>query len=213
MTDRDRAILEAFNRANVPDFNIQPRREVRQTTQAQRARHAPAPAAPAPPAPPAPPEQVDPEEGEIEAGPIQHNLFRDETVINPDSDSPYEVVVRRKQFQRQIKFRLDDALFSVKIRKKKSSYLKETPELLTLLEPLQEGLTAIIEELQNEYTANSHQIYLTVIEKGIDNGLNTGNFSLKTAPEIIAYSATDSLYYFLQVSIYLLILICKILTS
>lgn len=180
-----------------PDLNVQPRVRV-----SQRLAHQ-APAAPAGPASPAPAAEAEAEleEGEhppeADQGLHDHDLFRNPTVVYQDHQ--LTISVKRKEFKRQVRFKLDDILFSMTIKKKRLRSSSVQPLLLTLLESLHRGLTKIIKELQRHYSGNNHQLYVTICENRIQHGLNTGNYSIREKASVISYASIDALYYYLQV--------------
>ena len=116
-------------------------------------------------------------------------------------DARIKIIVKRKSFERQKRFNLQDLLFDIKLVTKKWRKKRKPPLILSILESLHTALTKIIKRIQDVYGSEDHrQIYVTVIEQGIQNGLNSGNYSILTDPSTIAYNIINSLYYYCQVS-------------
>ena len=63
----------------------------------------------------------------------------------------------KKQFSRQIRFKLDDLLFDVKIVTKKWRGKMKPPLILNILESLHKGLTRIIQKIQDRYGNDDHR--------------------------------------------------------
>lgn len=112
-----------------------------------------------------------------------------------------KIVVQRKMFERQKRFKYDDLLFNVKVIPKRWRRKKvKPPLLLDSLENIFRALVKIIDRLKLYYANDDHrQLYLTVIERGINHGLNGGNFSIREHSEVIAISTIDQIYYYAQV--------------
>ena len=105
----------------------------------------------------------------------------------------------RAEFQRHMKFNLDDHLFQVKVQLKDS---EEIPILLDLAEDINKILEITLGRLQNLYSSKfEHHVYISFeqIETGFF-GITTGNFLLHSKthePEVncrlIARSALELL--------------------
>lgn len=129
----------------------------------------------------------------------QPELFTSPEIVY--EDPRIKIVVKRKNFEHQKRFRLLDLLFDIKIITKKWRKKRKAPLILRILESLHKALTKILKRIQDVYGSSEHrQLYVTVIEKDISNGLNSGNYSIQTDPSIIAYTVLNSLYYYCQVS-------------
>ena len=111
------------------------------------------------------------------------------------SDRNVEITVQSVRHQRNTRFRTQDHLYQININPRRRS----APLLLSLERAIQEGLTTILMRLKQSYPANlHHQIYLTIIERNILHGLNTGNFDLNSPAPLIINRALTILHSYLK---------------
>ena len=137
-----------------------------------------------------------------------HSSSDEEMVADEPFDQPkvvfrndeIKLTLERSKFKRQKTFRLDDFLFTGKIEVLTKG--KQRPLLMSLLDALKEGIEEAIRKLQALYDIDNSdeykQIYITLSEAGIMSGLNTGNYSLSTDPEVISTHALHLLYNYLE---------------
>ena len=87
-----------------------------------------------------------------------------------------EVLLKRIQFARQRRFRLDDHLFQMSI----ITTNRRPPRLVSILTNIKAGIVDALLQLQQLYTKDDHhQIYLTIDDVQFrGNGINTGNYNL-----------------------------------
>ncbi len=111
------------------------------------------------------------------------------------SDKNVEIRVKSVANQQNTRFRTDDHLYQINIEARRRS----APLLLSLETAIREALTFILLRLKKMYAQNlHHQIYLTIIEQNILHGLNTGNFDINSAPNIITNRALTILHSYLK---------------
>lgn len=92
-----------------------------------------------------------------------------------------QLVVERGMHRRQKRFRMEDEMFYLKIVPKNYT---ETPLLMNLLDFLYAGIVYILNEMKKHFKPEEHKIaYLTLFQKPMVNGLNTG-LSLKFGKEM-----------------------------
>lgn len=99
------------------------------------------------------------------SAPIQPNATPDNLFQEPVTvfeNDRLKIVVKRKAFQRQKKFDLEDVLFEIKVTSKKWRKTAKPPLILNILENLFHALVRIIDELKIHYADESHrQLYVT----------------------------------------------------
>ncbi len=151
-------------------------------------------------------DEDDPQEG-TSRGPQQHqnlennpekrnevgNIFEKGTTVF--SDHNLVIKIKSIQNQRNTRFRTDDHLYQINIEPRR----RTAPLLLNLERALREALIKILMKLKGMYARNlHHQIYLTIIEQNIIHGLNTGNFDINTASNVIINRAMTMLHSYLK---------------
>ena len=111
------------------------------------------------------------------------------------SDQNLDIVVKSVAHKKRNRYEINDHLYRVTFHRKTSQKTK----LINIEWPLQASLIKIINELKKVYKKdNQHQIYVTVIEKRIKSGLNSGNYSLNTPSAVIARWVLSMLYNYLK---------------
>ncbi len=108
----------------------------------------------------------------------------------------YSVFVKGVQHKRRTRYSLSDHLFIMWIEPKKSG----TPLIFDLESALETALTHVLDRLKRVYDSvqNQNQIYITVTEKNILHGLNSGNYSLHTPSAKIVRWVLSMLYNYLK---------------
>ncbi len=109
----------------------------------------------------------------------------------------YIAHVKAVAHRRRTRYSLSDHLFNVTIKEKPGSPI---PYLIDLQNLIKKALIKILDRLKLAYNSsvNQNQIYLTVVEKHILRGLNTGNYSLNAPSHIIANWVLALLYNYLK---------------
>lgn len=142
---------------------------------------------------------IEADEGNLERiylGEISHP-YNEGQVIYDDPESNLELVVKQKRHIRETNY-LEDHLFEVKVREKQPSRNQQQPLLMSLLLIFKAALIALLKEISDFYDPQkNHQMYVTVIDSSIQHGLNTGNYSIHTDPEIVTTRVLNMLYNFL----------------
>ena len=102
--------------------------------------------------------------------------------------------MKQVDHKRITRFSLNDHLYNINI----SSRRRDLPLLSSVEKGLKISLIAAIENLKSLYNSqNHHQIYVTIIERQILRGLNSGNYDLNTPSIIIANRVLSMLYNYL----------------
>lgn len=116
-------------------------------------------------------------------------------VIYNDPENNLQLEVKRKRHVRETNY-LDDHLFEITI--KEIHTRAKRPLLVDLLLIFLAALQTFLRDIASFYDqVNNHQMYVTVIDENIRNGLNTGNFNVHTNPEVVATHVLNMLYNFL----------------
>ena len=107
----------------------------------------------------------------------------------------FQLFAKSIEHKKSTKYNLSDHLYKVTVHQKEG----EPALLLDIEEPLKEALVKILDKLKTVYNKdNHHQVYLTIIEKNILKGLNSGNYSLNTPSIKIANWVCSMLYNYLK---------------
>ena len=86
-----------------------------------------------------------------------------------------ELFIEKAAHLRQKKFDLQDHIFHMKIKLKNSN--STAPLLRDILDFLQAGFSYILENVRKFYNSEDHNIaFLTLFQRPMINGLNTGNY-------------------------------------
>ena len=98
-------------------------------------------------------------------------------------NSSFIVRLNRISHSRHSRFNISDHLYDLKfeIKKKGKDYA-----LVTLFHLIHEAVLRALQDIMSKYERNfKHQIYTTVVQKDLLNGLNTGGYSMATPPKKI----------------------------
>ena len=108
------------------------------------------------------------------------------------------IAIRASQIdhKRHTRFSTSDHLFNLKIFVKHAG---RPPLVFNIAKALKTAIIKILDQLKTQYNRNNHhQVYVTVIERQILRGLNSGNYDINTPSEIIANRVMSMLYNFLK---------------
>ncbi len=108
----------------------------------------------------------------------------------------FRVKVKSVHHIRRNQYELIDHLYSIWIEQK--SRRTAPPLLLDLEEALESALIHVLDELKSVYSNRHYQIYVTVIDRSIKSGLNSGNYSIQTPSPKIARWMMAMLYNYLK---------------
>jgi G:T-mismatch repair DNA endonuclease (very short patch repair protein) len=112
------------------------------------------------------------------------------------TDENVSVSIRRAEHRQERLFRLEDQLYDINVEPREEG---SRPPLLSLLDVILEAIEKVILKLQQQYDDTSRrQIYLTITDKDLVNGLNTGNYDLRTDAHVMANHLVFMLYNYLQ---------------
>lgn len=113
----------------------------------------------------------------------------------------YVMTVSQRDFAENIKWHVDDRIFTVKVRstEKDGSH----PLISDVLKGFDYCVKEVVSQLQNAYENEYelHQIYVTISEHGthlIVHGLNTGRFALEGPPADVAETTVSILQNYLR---------------
>ena len=106
-----------------------------------------------------------------------------------------EVYIKKTFHQRQVKFRLQDSMFHIKVKAKQDS---TKPLLFDLLDVFERAFTFILRNLQTYYNPQDiNEMYLTLYQDNMLNGLNSPAVKLQDNPKEVVDNILDMLYRFL----------------
>ena len=111
--------------------------------------------------------------------PVFQNLNMDSTLPNIIfEEGNLQLIIEKGNHVKQKKFRLEDHLFYIKVKLKDPK--SESPMLRDILNFLEIGFDYIISQIRQYYKNEDHNIaYLTLYQKPMINGLNTGGFDIQ----------------------------------
>ncbi len=122
------------------------------------------------------------------------NPYEQGTIVMATSD--YNLKVKSISHTRETRYRLSDHLYSIWVEQRKRG--APAPFLLDMEEALETALIHVLNELKSVYARNQYQIYVTVVDRHIRSGLNSGNYSLQTPSKKIARWMMAMLYNYLK---------------
>ncbi len=128
-------------------------------------------------------------------GAIDHPIYnRGKDIYD---DSIFKVHVVAVAARKRTRYSLSDHLFDVQIIPKDST---SPPRVLDLEDAIEKALVIILDNLKKVYDSkrNQNQVYITIVEKGILRGLNSGNYSLHTPSNKISRWVMALLYNYLK---------------
>ncbi len=128
---------------------------------------------------------------------VPHPLFRRGRDIY--SDDAYIAHVKAVSHKRRTQYSLSDHIFDLTIAPK-NKHTNQRPYLINLEEIIGEALIKILDRLKTAYkrTIKQNQVYITIIEKHIIKGINSGNYLLTTPSLDIASWVLALLYHYLK---------------
>ncbi len=123
-----------------------------------------------------------------------HDPYNEGTIVLENSNFRFKA--KSMGHTRQTRYRLSDHLYTIWVEEKKRNL--EPPLLLDLEEGLEAALIHVLDDLKRVYEERQYQIYVTIIDRSIRSGLNSGNYSLQTPSEKIARWMMAMLYNYLK---------------
>ncbi len=140
-------------------------------------------------------DNIDDEPEENEA--VPHPIYSQGRMVY--EDDLFKIYVKAVSHKRVTRYSLSDHLFNVWVEPKQTKTL-DPPLLFDLEEALEKALIHILDRLKDVYNSplNQNQIYITVVEENILNGLNSGNYSLNTPSDKIVRWVLSMLYNYLK---------------
>lgn len=113
----------------------------------------------------------------------EENEIQDATTSDPTDlvyeSEDFQLFVKKESHKKQKLFRLQDHLFTLRIKPKEGV---EMPFLSNILDFLHAGFIHILDEIKKFYNPEEHNIaYLTLFQQPMSSGLNTGAFDLQDA--------------------------------
>ncbi len=123
-----------------------------------------------------------------------HNPYEQGTKVFEDED--FVFFIKSADHKKSSKYNLSDHLYKITIHQKRGD---DPALLLDVEEPLRAALIKILDDLKKVYRKdNHHQVYLTILDKSILNGLNSGNYALNAPSSKIANWVCAILYNYLK---------------
>jgi hypothetical protein len=102
-----------------------------------------------------------------------------------------EIYIKKTFHQRQVKFRIQDSMFHIKVKTKENS---AKPLLFDLLEVFERAFTYILKNLQSFYNSeDTNEMYLTLFQDNMINGLNSPAVKLQDDPKEVVDNILDML--------------------
>ena len=138
-------------------------------------------------------ESEDEEDGDVPPN-RSHNPYNEGTTVVETPE--FIMKVKSISHTRRTRYRLSDHLYSIWVELKRRH--GQAPLLIDLEEALERALIHVLDELKRVYLNKQYQIYVTIIEKNIISGLNSGNYSLQTPSDKIARWMMGMLYNYLK---------------
>ncbi len=133
-------------------------------------------------------EAQDEPQDEVEEIPQGELIYQDDKVL---------VYVKQVKHKKRSRYEIEDHLFNITVKAKKRD--KKAPLLINIDEAIDQALVKILDNLKAKYpSGQNRQIYLTVIEKGILNGLCSSNWDLNTPSEKLSRHVVTLLYNYLK---------------
>ncbi len=112
-------------------------------------------------------------------------------------DSQVAIFVQQVKHKKRTRFAVDDHLYQVKIVSKTKN--AGAPLLINIDTAIDHALVKILDNLKSMYPSRqSRQIYLTIIEKGILNGICSSNWDINTPSEKLSRHVVTQLYNYLK---------------
>ncbi len=152
-------------------------------------------------------DNIEASEGEEEDGAFEFERNAENSLPHPIysqgsvayEDNLYKVFVKAVRHKKPTRYSLSDHLFNIWVESKLARS-RQPPLLFDLEYVLEKALVEILDRLKAVYHAqeNQNQIYITVLEHNMLNGLNTGNYSLNTPAIKIVRWVLSMLYHFLK---------------
>ena len=106
-----------------------------------------------------------------------------------------KLTLKQTQHRRAKRFKLDDHLFVGHIETRG----KRHPKIESVVESISSAMEKSLLSIQKHYTReNNNYVFTTICERDIQNGLNTGMYSLFADPKMIATHAFHLLHSYLQ---------------
>jgi hypothetical protein len=107
-----------------------------------------------------------------------------------------EVFIKKTYHQRQKKFRLDDSMFHIKVKVKDNT---TQPLLFNLLSIFEKVFIFILRNIQTFFnTDDINEVYLTLFQSPMINGLNTPAVRLQDDPKDVVQRVLDMLFRYLR---------------
>ncbi len=111
-------------------------------------------------------------------------------------DSTVEVKAQSIAHKRFTRFSVNDHLYNLSIKHVRQG---KKPLVMNITKALKMSIKNVLDSLKPVYGKDlHHQVYVTIIEKKILNGLNSGNYDLNTPGLIIANRILSMLYNYLK---------------
>ena len=124
---------------------------------------------------------------------LQENQNAEEIHLHNNS---FTVRFFQDEFRQNHRWRISDHLYTMEFEPNNENHIYLLRDLFRLID---EALTRVITELQIMYpNTYHHQIYVTVLQRNILNGLNSGNYSMATPVRQIVNHILNLLENYLQ---------------
>ncbi len=118
--------------------------------------------------------------------------FRDQTALHG--------IASRSQFRSNSKWNVEDHLYTLTLHREGED---SHPRIVKILSPLRIAIERVLLELRDHYAnfnpgeESLQLVFVTIVDKSLRSGINSGSFSLTTKPEIITAGLISQLFHFL----------------
>ena len=129
--------------------------------------------------------------------PLDHPTGKDFEVLIYDQDD-VKVYARRSQFKKNDTFDTNDKLFKYRFEPKNKD---EPPTVLDVMNTITATIIDAINSTKEAYKNHPQkdvQVYVTVTDNRIHNGINTINFDIRTRTRLVVQEILDMIYTFLD---------------
>ncbi len=124
-----------------------------------------------------------------------HDPFSNQGTIVVEEPG-FRLKVKSVSHQRHTRYSLSDHLYSLSVEQKDRG---PPPLLINLERGLERALISVLDQLKSVYARNEHyQIYVTIVDRNIKSGLNSGNYSIRTPSDKISRWVIGMLYNYLK---------------
>lgn len=125
----------------------------------------------------------------------ESQLYESPTLLY--ENDKFKILVEKQSFKRQLKFRLEDHLYLLKVETKAPA--KDLPLLKDMLEILDKTLNKILEEMKNAYKSDeTNVVYITIKQDKMVSAIRSQGVELKSPSQAITKHVLSAFHIFAQ---------------